>query len=299
MLGGSLIALIGLGLALGLRHGIDWDHIAAITDITGSVVATEGTGYVVMAEGSGGVVAATGPTVSVPVTFAGRRLQEARDSLFLATLYALGHAFVVVTLGLLAIWAGTVLPQWVDPIMERIVGVTLLVLGVWIFYSIWRYGRSFRLQSRWMLVFSLVARGWSRLRGTFSGRPIEHAHEVTQYGPKTAFSIGMIHGIGAETGSQALLLAGAAGATSARVGSLMLFSFVVGLVISNSLIAAFSTFGFVSSSAKRNVYMAIGVFAGLFSLVVGAFFVTGQGTILPDLQAVLNYFFGSINRAPQ
>jgi hypothetical protein len=27
------------GLALGLRHGIDWDHIAAITDITSTAAA--------------------------------------------------------------------------------------------------------------------------------------------------------------------------------------------------------------------------------------------------------------------
>lgn len=33
MLTGGL-ALIVLGFVLGLRHGIDWDHIAAITDIT-------------------------------------------------------------------------------------------------------------------------------------------------------------------------------------------------------------------------------------------------------------------------
>ncbi len=298
MIVSSLVALIGLGLALGLRHGIDWDHIAAITDITGSVVTTEGAGAVLVAADARGAAALTASRPStMPVQIGGRELQEARDGMFLATLYALGHAFVVVILGLLAIWAGTVLPAWVDPLMERIVGVTLLVLGFWIFYSIWRYGRSFRLQSRWMLVFSLVARGWHRLKGSFNGHPIEHSHDLTQYGPKTAFTIGMIHGIGAETGSQALLLAGAAGATSARIGSLMLCAFVVGLVISNSLIAAFSTFGFVSSSAKRNVYLVIGVFAGLFSLVVGAFFVTGHGTNLPDLQAMLNHIFGTVRGA--
>jgi high-affinity nickel permease len=36
----GLLALAGLGVSLGLRHGIDWDHIAAITDITGSVVGS-------------------------------------------------------------------------------------------------------------------------------------------------------------------------------------------------------------------------------------------------------------------
>lgn len=294
MLGTGLLALIGLGLALGLRHGIDWDHIAAITDITGSVVTTDEQATMIVADGGSGILTTAGSGAQFLSPAQRGKLHEARDGMFLATLYAFGHAIVVVILGLLAIWAGTILPAWIDPIMERVVGVTLLVLGVWIFYSIWRYGRSFRLQSRWMLLFSLIGRGWARVRATFSGHPIEHTHDLTQYGPKTAFSIGMIHGIGAETGSQALLLAGAAGATTPQTGTLMLLSFVIGLVVSNSLIAAFSTFGFVSSSTKRTVYLVIGILAGVFSVLVGAFFVLGQGAELPDLQQVLNSVFGSV-----
>jgi hypothetical protein len=37
----SLFSLLPLGFSLGLRHGIDWDHIAAITDITGLVVTLD------------------------------------------------------------------------------------------------------------------------------------------------------------------------------------------------------------------------------------------------------------------
>jgi cytochrome c biogenesis protein CcdA len=289
----SIFGLIGLGFVLGLRHGIDWDHIAAITDITGSVLTTEETVPTNM-------VITHSAMMTVPALPMGvdavqhEKLREARAGMFLATLYALGHASVVVILGLLAIWAGAILPNWIDPFMERIVGVTLVILGVWIFYSIWRYGRSFRLQSRWMLLFSLAGRAWSRFTSRASGNVARHSHEVSQYGTKTAFGIGLIHGIGAETGSQALLLAGAAGATTPQSGSLMLVAFVVGLVISNSLIALFSTIGFVSSSTKRNVYLAIGVLAGMFSLIVGVFFVTGQGADLPSLEALMNALFGTL-----
>ena len=291
---GSIFALIGLGFVLGLRHVIDWDHIATITDITVSVVNSEETAPTVVTMGAAGAFAATGPRTRFAVPVRNQKLHEARAGMFLATLYALGHASVVVLLGLLAIWAGTILPPWIDPIMERLVGVTLVVLGVWIFYSIWRYGRSFRLQSRWMLLFSLIGRAWSRLKSTVTGRVFEHTHDSTQYGTKTAFGIGLIHGIGAETGSQALLLASAAGATTAQSGSLMLLAFVVGLVISNSLIALFSTVGFVSSSTKRNVYLVIGFLAAVFSLVIGLFFITGQGANLPDFEAIMNNLFGTI-----
>src|SRR5919204_85430 len=33
--------LLGAALALGMRHGIDWDHIAAITDITSTTTNVE------------------------------------------------------------------------------------------------------------------------------------------------------------------------------------------------------------------------------------------------------------------
>jgi len=278
MLDGTILTLVVLGLVLGLRHGIDWDHLAAIADITSAQVA----------------VGARASRVLAPVKPEGPAWwYEGREGFFLATLYALGHATVVVALGLLAIWASTLLPDWIDPIIERVVGVTLLLLGAWVFYAIWRDGRDFRLRSRWMLVFSLVARAWAVAKSRLTGEPMHHRQEVSQYGPKTAYAVGMIHGIGAETGSQALLLAGAAGATSPQAGSLMLLSFVVGLVISNSLVAAFSAFGFVSAHVKQNVYFAIAVPAGAFSLVIGALFVAGQGAALPDLQQVLDLLFGA------
>ncbi len=302
----SIVALAGLGVALGLRHGIDWDHIAAITDITSSTAPTvelereeraplPSSSRMQLATGLGsGAAAAVAPAAAPPAERRARRGEEVRRGFFLSTMYALGHASLVVALGLLAIWASALLPDWIDPIMERIVGVTLLLLGCWIIYALARYGRDFRLRSRWMVVFSLARHGWDRLRGRVSGAGREHPRGIAQYGPKTAFGIGMIHGIGAETGSQAVLLATAAGATTKGTGSILLLFFTIGLVLSNSLVAAFSSVGFVSAGTKRNVYVAVGVFAAIFSLIVGALFVTGHGTALPDLEGVLNRLLGTM-----
>ena len=38
-IGGGSIGIMAAALALGIRHGIDWDHIAAITDITSTTAA--------------------------------------------------------------------------------------------------------------------------------------------------------------------------------------------------------------------------------------------------------------------
>ena len=50
--------------------------------------------------------------------------------------------------------------------MGRIVGVTLIVLGVYVFESLIRHGREFRMRSRWMLVFAGVRSAWWKLTGS-------------------------------------------------------------------------------------------------------------------------------------
>src|SRR5436190_21784697 len=47
---GSSIGIVSAALALGIRHGIDWDHIAAITDITSTTAALDDEETVLMRE---------------------------------------------------------------------------------------------------------------------------------------------------------------------------------------------------------------------------------------------------------
>src|SRR5258706_139299 len=120
-----------------------------------------------------------------------------------------------VDLSMAALLVGAILPAWVDPILERVVGFTLVLLGAWVIYSVVQYTRGkgeFRMRSRWMLVFDLARNAWDRLQARIHGHEHTPSAHSTQYGPKTAFGVGMIHGVGAETGSQALLLAAVAGA---------------------------------------------------------------------------------------
>ena len=176
--------------------------------------------------------------------------------------------------------------------MGRVVGFTLVALGLWVMYSVYRYaraGEAFRLRSRWMLVFDGIRHG-SRLVGA---RLHGHEHveplEMSSYGAGTSFGVGMIHGVGAETGTQVLLIAAVGGASSAGLGVPMLFAFVLGLLISNFAIVMLSSVGFVSSQARERVYVAIGAVAGIFSLFVGTIFLFGLDGVLPDLGGVLPF----------
>jgi high-affinity nickel-transport protein len=301
------------GLFLGIRHGIDWDHIAAITDIT-STTASARIAEVAHSEqhasltghnhGHGGAVevrahdAGPGAATLAPALGMGASLPRPgllagqADAITLGTLYALGHAVVVIALGLAALTFGALLPDWLDPLMGRIVGVTLLALGLWVMYSIYRYaraGETFRLRSRWMLVFDGVRYGWRRFQAWFHGHEHVEPLEMSSYGARTSFGVGMIHGVGAETGSQVLLIAAVGGASSAGLGVPMLFAFVVGLLISNFVIVLISSVGFVTSQARERIYVAFGAVAGVFSLAVGAIFLLGVEAGLPDLGALLPF----------
>jgi high-affinity nickel-transport protein len=310
---GGTLGLLVTALLLGIRHGIDWDHIAAITDITSTTAASVaaeavherdhrtaaghehghgGPGELHVHESAGaGAGALTMRSQSFSLT-RDRFLSEQSQAIVLGTLYALGHALVVAVLGLAALVFGAILPDWVDPIMGRIVGVTLVVLGVWVLYSLVQYARNgteFRLQSRWMLVFRSVRYGWRWFQAKLHG----HAHvepvEMSSYGKRTAFGVGMIHGIGAETGTQVLIIAAIGTASGGGLGIPMMFAFIAGLLISNSAIVILSATGFVASQARTRIYLVVGAVAGVFSLVIGTLFLLQAEGSLPALDQLFGF----------
>ena len=311
------IGVLLTGLLLGIRHGIDWDHIAAITDVTSTTSAA------IVAEDAhlrthadlgghdhphGGEPEAHahaersghGPGAMLATPERGRHglldlLRVERQPVVLGTLYALGHALVVAVLGLAALLVGAALPEWIDPLMGRIVGITLVVLGVYVFVSLYqfmRHGTEFRLRSRWMLVFDGVRRAWRRFQATMHGHDHVDPLEASSYGPRTAFGIGMIHGIGAETASQALLIAAVGGASSAGLGVPMLLAFVIGLVISNTVIVIVTATGFLASQTRMRIYVVVGALAGAFSLWIGVLFLLGAEGGLPNLEQLFRFIGG-------
>jgi hypothetical protein len=301
------IGVLLTGLVLGIRHGIDWDHIAAITDIT-STTAAAGAAEGAHAEqhqtvtgahhGHGGAVELrahdAGPgAATIAPAFRGEAIGGTRwEAIRLGMLYALGHGAVVIALGIAALSFGALLPEWLDPIMGRVVGATLVGLGLWVLYSVYRYavgGEAFHLRSRWMLVFDGVRYGWRRMQSRLHGHEHVEPLEMSSYGNRTAFGVGMIHGVGAETGTQVLLIAAVGGAAAAGLGIPMLLAFVVGLLISNLAIVLVSTVGFVASQTRERIYVAVGLVAGIFSLVLGLIYVFGADAIIPDMESLLPF----------
>src|SRR5512133_69152 len=91
----AMNAAVASAALLGFRHGFDYDHVAAISDIAGAET-------------------------------------DSRRAMKMGLTYALGHAATVAVLGLGVIFFQRSLPPWMDAVMERVTGVTLLALGVYV-----------------------------------------------------------------------------------------------------------------------------------------------------------------------
>jgi high-affinity nickel-transport protein len=233
------IPLLGTALILGLRHGIDLDHIAALVDICGASAGEP-------------------------------RLR--RKGLTLSLAYALGHALVISVLGLAAITFAALLPAWIDTFMERVVGVTLVVLGFYLLNTVFgaiKNADTFKFKSRWTAFYSF-------LRGAFAKLTKQAVNEEEPVlSARGTFAIGMLHGIGAETATQVLLISAVGGVASQSTAIAMLAAFVIGLVASNTGIALLSLGGFGTASSWRPLYLLGGGLAGAFSLFVGGTFLLG------------------------
>ncbi len=241
------LALISAA-ALGFRHGLDYDHIAAITDIS-SVQS------------------------------------KARDAMRYGLLYVAGHAATVAALGAAAVAFRIALPPASDRWAERLVGITLLVLGLYVLGTFFRPGtHSHGPRTRITLLVNGVLWIYWRLSKIFGGTRVE-APQIFKdgYGTTSTFLVGVIHGLGAETPTQILLFLMAANLGGTAVGLLGLLMFIIGLLAMNTLMCASAAGIFSAALAKPSALRAVTLMTSAYSIVVGVIFLFGSAWRLPSL----------------
>ena len=310
---GVSLGLLLTAFTLGLRHGFDWDHIAAIADLSGTA-------------------------------------ESRRRGFLLSMIYALGHGLVVFALGTIAIAFGLAIPDGLDEWMGKVVGVTLIALGGWILLELARKGRNFRLRSRWMLMIDGTFAGMRKVRNAATGRTIavehdhghehvaidddhdaQHAHDhahvtspaevprrvpqtvstatgwrstrqrlsrghnhphrhelvlpenaTARYGHGTAAGIGMLHGVGVESPTQIAIFVASTAAVGVNFGLLLLATWVVGLILANGVIAGLAGAGLLHAERSFPIYATLAVVVSLMSIGLGVVYLLGFD-ILPAI----------------
>lgn len=234
---------------LGFRHGLDYDHIAAITDIS-SVQS------------------------------------RARDAMRFGLLYVAGHATMVGVLGASAVAFRISLPAATDRWAERLVGVTLLVLGIYVLGTFFRASSHSHTRPRTRITLLINGVLWSywRLSRLFGGTRAEPPQVFKDgYGNRSAFVVGVIHGLGAETPTQLGLFFMAASLGGTAAGLLGVMMFIVGLLAMNTLMCASAAGIFSATLARPGALRGLTLLTSAYSIVVGAIFLFGAADKLPSL----------------
>ncbi|HEU5352433.1 MAG TPA: hypothetical protein VFU55_12630 [Terracidiphilus sp.] len=246
----KLDAALGSCLVLGLRHGFDYDHLAAISDIT----------------------------AVQKNWFSGLRL---------GMTYALGHAFTVVALGVAVLQLHMGLPQGLDNVTERLIGLTLILLGLGVAAGILRrdaHGHTHaRVESRLAIAINGVR--WLAWRARRLSNPALPRPNRFQwmYTGKSVFLIGILHGIGAETPSQLALFFLTANLGGTSRGLLGLAAFAIGLVAMNALMTASLGGAYKAGGGHPRIFTAIAWTGALYSCAIGVLFLFGISGRLPQL----------------
>jgi sulfite exporter TauE/SafE len=217
------LILIPTALALGALHSFAPDHLAA---------------------------------VSVFVS----RKPSWRNALGLGARWGMGHSLTVVLVGGALALSGLHLPERFEATAERLVGVVLVLLGIF------AISRAQRLHAHWHEHHG--KRHW-HLHSHRASEAHEHDHGALM-------GIGMLHGL---AGTGALVVTLPVAIAGSRTGALIfLAAFGLGTILSMSLFSAAA--GWLLSATttlSRNVHRVAIALAGLLSMGVGVWWMVAGG----------------------
>ena len=216
--GAPLLVALATTMALGLRHASDPDHLVAVTSL---VAAEDG---------------------------------DTRRAARLGAWWGLGHAGVLLVVGLPLIFLKSELPPWLESGAEKAVGVVILLLAA-------------RVMAKWArgdYRASAHAHRDSHGRRRHLRRGSDHRH-VQVRSPAQALSIGMLHGL-AGTGAVVLLLIAALPTQLEAAAALAVFApmSVASMALLTGMFAWVLTRPIVEPVYRTVLIPALGVFALMF-----------------------------------
>jgi high-affinity nickel permease len=224
--GAPLLVALGLAIVLGLRHASDPDHLVAVT----SLVAADG--------------------------------GDTRAAARLGAWWGIGHAAMLILIGLPLIFFKSALPGWLESSAEKAVGVVITLLALRVMVK-WVRG-DYSSRSHVHDADETDAPHARRFRHLRRGSGSSHRHRSVRT-PQQAFAIGILHGL-AGTGAVVLLLIAALPTQIEAAGALALFApmTVISMIGCTSAFAWVLTRPLIEPLYRRVLIPALGLFALAF-----------------------------------
>ncbi len=270
----------------GLRHGFDIDHVVAISDITSSQLTRRrrlalatlyAAGHALVLFVLGAVAASVGRRIPQSVNaFMGRAIGATLIALGVYVLYSVVRfrrsvrlrsraVLLLIALRRTTAWLKRSAPQTVriEHTHEHPVGAHHHVAAV---------------EEGGTPVSSVLTKTHAHRHVHVVEAP---ADPFADYGAWTAAAVGVIHGVGAETPTQILLFATAAGVAGTAWGLAIVACFVGGLFVGNSILALATAAGFDVTERVPLLYLGVVVAIAVISVTVGAAFLVDRPELLP------------------
>jgi ABC-type nickel/cobalt efflux system permease component RcnA len=218
--GAPLLLALGIAFVLGLRHASDPDHLVAVTSL-------------VVADGRG-----------------------TRGAARLGAWWGLGHALMLIAIGVPLIAFKAELPGWLETGAEKLVGVVIVVLAGRV---IWKWLRGDYRAGR-------HAHADAAHRHLHEGGDAVHEHGHART-PRQAFAIGILHGL-AGTGAVVLLLLAALPTQLEAALALAVFApmSIVSMAICTTIFAWLLTRPILEPLYRTILIPLLGLFGVIFGL---------------------------------
>jgi len=227
----TTLALLSLGFGLGLLHALDADHIMAVSALA----------YGKTSDGKG---------------------QRSRSqTVQFCIRWAIGHGGILLLLGSLIIFAGIALPESVSFFAEKLVGLILISLGVWIFWQFFQNRLQLRVHSHDGLTHVHLADG--KLE---KGKHSRHDHRPVL--------VGVTHGLAGSAPVLAIVPLYQSGAEPALgwFGLLYVAMFSLGVVLTMLVFGLFfNTFQNLLESYSRRLFDYSRLFLASVSIGFGSY----------------------------
>jgi hypothetical protein len=216
--GAPLLGALLLAAVLGLRHATDPDHLAAVT----ALVADRG--------------------------------RDVRAGARIGACWGIGHAVVLLALGVPLVLLQATLPAWLEAGAEHLIGVVIAVLALRLLWG-WRHVRRRATSHRHPPAV--------RHRHVHEG---DHAHSRARTGPQ-ALAIGALHGL-AGTGAIVLLLMASLPSAGQALAALAVFAptSVASMVLCTAAFSWVLTRPRMAPAATRTLIPVMGVFGLVFGI---------------------------------